>query len=74
VSRWWIVAVVVSVVSLVAEIAARGSLHALFWWHLVPGFDLLYGLLGCVAIVLVSKAAGAWFLQRPEDYYSKDRE
>jgi hypothetical protein len=61
------------VASLLAEIAGRESLHALYWWHAVPGFDLFYGLLGCVAIVLISKAAGKWFLQRPQDYYGEER-
>lgn len=41
------------------------------WWHLAP-FDPIYGFVGCVLIVYVSKALGKWFLQKPEDYYRAD--
>jgi hypothetical protein len=40
--------------------------HPYFPWHHLPGYAALIGLLGCFAIVLVSKALGEWFLQRPE--------
>ena len=43
--------------------------HGESWWHQVPGFDLVYGFLGCVAIVIVSKALGKAWLQRRERYY-----
>ncbi len=43
--------------------------HGETWWHQVPGFDLVYGFLGCVAIVIVSKALGKAWLQRRERYY-----
>lgn len=36
------------------------------WWHGTPGVQAVYGVVGCVAIVLVSKWLGRW-LQRPED-------
>jgi hypothetical protein len=40
---------------------------SLRWWHRLFGFHALYGLLGCVAIVAISKALGKAGLQRPED-------
>jgi len=43
--------------------------HATFWWHKVPGFNAIYGLLACLIIILVSKTLGRFFLQRSEDYY-----
>ncbi len=47
--------------------------HPESWWHTTPGFDLVYGLVGCAAIVLFSKWLGT-HVSRPEDYYDRDRE
>jgi hypothetical protein len=38
-----------------------------FAWHRVPGYAALIGLLACLAVVQLSKALGAWLLQRPEE-------
>lgn len=54
------------------EIVYRHPGHAAFWWHSTPVFDFLYGLAGCVAIVLISKWLGHAGLQRHEDYYGDD--
>lgn len=43
--------------------------HAHFWWHEVIGFDVIYGLLGCLVLIVVSKGLGKLFIQRKEDYY-----
>ncbi|MBI2866392.1 MAG: hypothetical protein HYX99_03415 [Chloroflexi bacterium] len=43
------------------------------WWYPIPGFFALLGLLGCVAIVVVSKLLGRYWLQRREDYYGDER-
>lgn len=43
--------------------------HAIFWWEEIPGFYAIYGFIGCVLIVIVSKALGSYWLQKPEDYY-----
>ncbi|HSJ06138.1 MAG TPA: hypothetical protein VK936_05510 [Longimicrobiales bacterium] len=37
-----------------------------FPWHHMPGYAALIGLLACIFVVLLSKALGAWLLQRPE--------
>jgi hypothetical protein len=46
------------------------ALGAVLEWglgvHHVPGGPALIGAVGCVAIVVVSKALGKWWLQRPE--------
>jgi len=41
--------------------------HAAAGWRAWPGFDFVFGLLGCIAIVLASKALGRLGLQQPED-------
>lgn len=45
--------------------------HPEYFWHRLRWFDALYGVIGCLGIVLFSKALGKWFLQRPEDYYDR---
>jgi hypothetical protein len=63
--RWWMAAAVLAV-SIAAEIAFHDASHSLYWWHDVPGFDFVFGAAGCAAIVVVSKAIGSVWLQRPE--------
>lgn len=60
--------------ALAAALAALAALEALLahhgpglaWWHRVPGLQGVYGLIGCVAIVVASKWLGRRWLQRPE--------
>jgi hypothetical protein len=40
--------------------------HPRFPWHRVPGYAALIGLFACLFVVQLSKALGAWLLQRPE--------
>lgn len=42
-------------------------------WDGIPLFYGAFGFVGCVLIILVSKALGKAFLQKPEDYYERDR-
>ena len=48
--------------------------HGETWWHHLMGFDLIYGYLGCVAIVIGSKALGKAGLQRRERFYEDTKE
>ena len=46
--------------------------HApLFWQHL-PLFSAAFGLIGCVVIIVASKAIGHHWLQKKEDYYGRN--
>ena len=40
-----------------------------FWWHYIPLFDAAFGFIGCVVIILASKALGHFWVQKKEDYY-----
>jgi hypothetical protein len=40
--------------------------HPVFPWHHVPGYSAAIGLVFAIAVVLLSKALGGWFLQRPD--------
>lgn len=67
--RWLAMAAAISLIILdLAGAHARSET----WWHAMPAFDLLYGVAGCVAIVLVSKFLGSTLLQRRENYYERD--
>ncbi len=43
--------------------------HVHFWWEKIPAFDAIFGFLGCIVIVLGSKALGHHGIQKDEDYY-----
>jgi hypothetical protein len=46
--------------------------HASLFWQRVPFFSAAYGFIGCIVIILVSKALGHHWLQKREDYYGGD--
>ncbi len=39
------------------------------FWEKLPIFEAVFGFLGCLLIIFVSKALGHFFLQKKEDYY-----
>ncbi len=45
------------------------SPHHYFVWENLPVFSALYGFIGCILIILGSKALGHWWLQKKETYY-----
>ena len=45
--------------------------HHYFWWEEIPVFSAIYGFVGCVVIIVASKALGHHWLQKEEDYYEK---
>jgi H+/Cl- antiporter ClcA len=45
--------------------------HPHFWWEEIPVFSAIYGFIGCVVIIIASKALGHHWLQKEEDYYEK---
>lgn len=42
-------------------------------WDRIPLFYAFFGFVGCIAIIVVSKALGKAFLQKDEDYYERHR-
>jgi hypothetical protein len=45
--------------------------HLFFSWQSLPVFAALYGFVGCVIIILGSKALGHYWLMKKEDYYER---
>jgi hypothetical protein len=42
-----------------------------FFWETLPVFSAVYGFIGCIVIILGSKAIGHLWLQKEEDHYEK---
>lgn len=42
-----------------------------YWFTDVPAFFAVFGFIGCVAIIYLSKWYGRYGVQRPEDYYTR---
>jgi hypothetical protein len=57
------------VLSLIAGLLVHPKVH--FFWEALPFFSALYGFVGCIVIILGSKALGHYWLQKKEDYYEK---
>ena len=55
-TRGGILCAVVAVLLFVIELLPLHESHGHHWWHMLPGFDLLYGFIGCVAIIVASMA------------------
>ena len=45
--------------------------HAPLIWQRLPFFSAAYGFLGCIVIIVASKAFGRLWLQKREDYYGQ---
>jgi len=48
--------------------------HLFFSWQSLPIFPALYGFVGCVIIILGSKALGHFWLMKKEDYYETPKQ
>ena len=68
IKRWFYVALaVVAVAEIVVLLVFPEENH--FSFESWPAWGSLYGLLSCVAIIVLSKLIGKASLMRPEDYY-----
>jgi len=63
-ATWVMAAVLVVLVALEATVVPHYSPK--FPWHYVPGYAASIGLGACLLVVILSKALGKAFLQRPE--------
>ena len=62
---------VAAAVLVIVELMPVHESHGHHWWHVFPGFDLLYGFVGCVFLVLAAKELRR-VVKRDEDYYESD--
>jgi hypothetical protein len=40
-----------------------------FFWEKLPIFNVLFGIIGCIVLIIGSKALGKLFIQKDDDYY-----
>ncbi len=64
---YWIVLGLITALSLIAQYLGKQS----YWWDMVPGFYAIYGFVGCILIVKISKWFGKKIAFRDEDYYDR---
>lgn len=63
------IAYLVLVLTVVIDFFIPRKPYHIFFWDQIPGFNAVYGFVGCVLIVVISKALGRYWLERPEDHY-----
>ena len=68
-SRWLYGALAALALAEIAVPRLFGTDHAHFWFEDIPAWGSLYGLVSCVAIIVVSKLLGKLWLSRPENHY-----
>ena len=69
IKRWcYVVLAIVALAEVVVSRVLHAS-HSHFSFEDLPAWGSLYGLVSCVAIILVSKLLGKVWLMRREDYY-----
>ena len=70
IKRWFYIGLAaVAVAEIVLPLAFGDAPSAHFWFEWIPAWGSLYGLVSCVAIIVVSKFLGKVWLMRREDYY-----
>ncbi len=51
--------------------ALAGTEHAHTWIEKIPGFWAVFGLVGCMVLIVASKAFGHAGIMKREDYYDE---
>ena len=72
-NRIWIIVFAASLILSFAVdfLLNSGEGHGDFPWSRILGFFALFGFISCVAIIVISKLIGHYWLQRKEDYYDR---
>ena len=67
---FWIALATFAVIELATPYVSHTD-RAHFWFENLPAWGSLYGLIACLAIIIVSKLLGKLWLTRPENYYDR---
>jgi len=65
----WLILALITLATLVAEFVFLADYPKEHWWSYIPAFYILWGFVGCAAIIFISKWIGKLLLQKKEDYY-----
>ena len=69
--RILVIILIALILSLLSDLFLHGG-HGDFAWSSILGFFTLFGLIGCVALIMISKWLGHYWLQRKENYYDRN--
>lgn len=61
----WIALGAIIALSFLAEFTQEAH----HWWENIPGFYIIFGFIGAMALILISRYLGKLFIQKNEDYY-----
>lgn len=67
---WWGLAGMLALTFIVELLYADRS-YGKFWWSRVPGWEIILGFIGCLALIYGGKALGKHVVQRREGYYNQ---
>lgn len=67
----WIIGILffLALMTLYAELSFPVDAGHGHWWNKIPGFFMIFGLLGCFLLILLAKSLGRYWLTRVENYY-----
>lgn len=66
----WIALTILTLASLILEFTVLSG-YDTHWWNAIPGFYIIWGFLGSVTIIYVSKWLGKLFIYKDEQYYDR---
>ncbi len=69
---YWLALVLLIILSFAGELFVKVSDSDGHWWSNIPAFYAIFGFIGCVVIIIASKALGKALLQKKEDYYDSE--
>jgi len=71
--RWLAVFIASLVILILLELfLVTGHGHNAFPWSGITGFFALFGVIGCLLLIVFAKLIGHYWLQRKEDYYNRN--
>jgi hypothetical protein len=68
----WIVLGLLTLATLGLQFLNRSQAPA-HAWESIPLFYAAFGFLGCLLWIVIAKSLGKALLEKPEDYYDRDR-
>jgi hypothetical protein len=69
---YWILLALLTLATLGLPFLDRDHAHA-HAWEGIPLFYAAFGFVGCLLLIVIAKLLGKAVLEKPEDYYDRDR-
>ena len=66
----WTALGLLTMISLLAEFTLLADYDS-HWWDRIPGFYILWGFLGCLFLILISRLLAHYFFYKDELYYDR---